>query len=375
MTNDQVTVALIAAGWSLAVGVVGAVVGWRIRRAPIRWSAGLIAVVAVGGVVAGVVGTARAMFLSTHDLGVVVLVCGVSGLVSAAFALFLARTLTVSARQLRVMAAAVGSGEPVGSGDDARVPSRDSAEIRAVADELARSSERLRTSQARERQLEQSRRELVAWVSHDLRTPLAGLRAMAEALDDGLATDPARYHRQILKETDRMASMVDDLFELSRIHAGALNLSLQPMVLRDVVSESIAGAIPVARTRRVEVGGQVLADIEVLADPAALSRVVGNLVMNAIRHTPADGVVLVEGRTIGDTVELTVTDGCGGIHPDDLASVFEVGWRGTPARTPGPDTGAGLGLAIVRGLVEAHRGTVAVTNHGDGCCFVVRLPA
>ncbi|KQZ88377.1 histidine kinase [Phycicoccus sp. Root563] len=369
MTGDQVTVVLIAAGWSLGVGVVGALIGWRIRRAPIRWSAGLIAVVAVGGVVAGVVGTARAMFLSSHDLGVIVLVCGVSGVVSAAFALLLARTLTLSARRLRGMAAAVGAGQ------DVEAPAGDPSEMREVADELARSSERLRTSQARERQLEQSRRELVAWVSHDLRTPLAGLRAMAEALDDGVASDPRRYHRQMLTETNRMAGMVDDLFELSRIHAGALNLTLEPMVLRDVVSESIAGATPVATTRGVELGGNVVPDVEVRADATALSRVVGNLVMNAIRHTPTDGVVLVEGRTAGDTVELTVSDGCGGIDPDDLESVFEVGWRGTRARTPGPDTGAGLGLAIVRGLVEAHQGTVTVSNHGNGCRFVVRLPA
>lgn len=369
MTRDQVTVVLIAAGWSLAVGVAGAAIGWRIRRAPVRWSAGLIAVVAVGGVVAGVVGTARAMFLSAHDLGVVVTVCAVSGLVSAVFALLLARTLTLSARRLRGMAAAVGAGQ------DVQLPSSDPAEMRAVADELARSSERLRTAQARERQLEQSRRELVAWVSHDLRTPLAGLRAMAEALDDGMATDPGRYHQQMLRETNRMASMVDDLFELSRIHAGALNLTLQPMALRDVVSETIAGARPVATTRGVELGGHVLGDVEVRADATALSRVVGNLVMNAIRHTPADGVVLVDGCTTDDTVELTVTDACGGIPPDDLSSVFDVGWRGTSARTPGPDTGAGLGLAIVRGLVEAHHGTVTVSNHGAGCRFVVRLPA
>jgi signal transduction histidine kinase len=369
MTRDQVSVILISAGWSVGVGVVGALVGWRIRRAPIRWSAGLIAVVALGGVVAGVVGTARAMFLSSHDLGVVVLVCGVSGVVSAAFALFLARTLTLSARRLQDMAAAVGAGEDLGAA------TADPAEMRAVAEELARSSERLRRAQDRERRLEQSRRELVAWVSHDLRTPLAGMRAMAEALDDGIATDPERYHRQMLKEADRMASMVDDLFELARIHAGALNLSLEPTVLRDVVSETIAGATPVATSQGVTLGGHVLPDIEVRADATALSRVVGNLIMNAIRHTPADGVVLVEGRTTSDAVELTVTDGCGGIDPDDLASVFEVGWRGSRARTPNPGTGAGLGLAIVRGLVEAHRGTVTVGNHGNGCRFVVRLPA
>ncbi len=368
MTHDDVTVLLISAGWSFAVGLVCAAVGWRIRSAPIRWSVGLIAVVAIGGVVAGVVGTSQAMFLSLHDLRVVILVCIGSGAVSMAFALLLARSLVMSARRLRSMATAVGGGHAV-------VPrATEPREILDVGEELARSSDRLRSSQARERQLEQSRRELVAWVSHDLRTPLAGLRAMAEALDDGMVADPPRYHHQILKEVDRMAVMVDDLFELSRIHAGSLNLSFQPLALRDVVSESIAGASPVAAAKRVRVGGQVGPELEVRADAAAMARVVGNLVMNAIRHTPADGVVLVEGHHDGQAVELSVTDACGGIEPEDLDRVFEVAWRGSHARTPEPDAGAGLGLAIVRGLVEAHQGTVRVSNHGDGCRFVVRLP-
>jgi signal transduction histidine kinase len=214
----------------------------------------------------------------------------------------------------------------------------------------------------------------VAWVSHDLPTPLAGLRAMAEALADGLAEDPSRYHRRMLAEVDRMALMVDDLFELSRIHAGTLQLSLQPDGLRDLVSETIAGATVVARARHVEVGGNIAPELEVVADPGALSRVVGNLVMNAIRHTPSDGVVVVDGRPDGDVVELSVTDACGGIDEQDLGRVFDVAWRGDQARTPEPYAGAGLGLAIVKGLVEAHRGSVAVANHEGGCRFVVRLP-
>jgi signal transduction histidine kinase len=238
-----------------------------------------------------------------------------------------------------------------------------------------RSHERLQEAQQREQQLERSRRELVAWVSHDLRTPLAGLRAMAEALVDGLAEDPQRYHRRMLAEVDRMASMVDDLFELSRIHAGALQLTLQPVGVRDLVSESIAGAQVVAHARRVAVDGSIEPGLEVPADPGALSRVVGNLVMNAIRHTPADGVVVVEGRHDGAMVELSVTDACGGIDDADLGRVFDVAWRGDQARTPEPYAGAGLGLAIVKGLVEAHRGTVAVANRAGGCRFVVRLPA
>jgi signal transduction histidine kinase len=232
----------------------------------------------------------------------------------------------------------------------------------------------------RERQVEASRRELVAWVSHDLRTPLAGLRAMTEALEDGLADDPARYHAQMRAEVDRMVRMVDDLFELSRIHAGVMRLSPQPCALGDVVSEALAGADSVARARGVRLGGQVEQDVLVTADPAGLSRVVSNLLMNAIRHTPADGVVEVSARAVPDGVELSVIDACGGMSEEDIPRVFDVGWQGSSARTPEHlDTtggaGAGLGLAIVKGIVEAHLGQVAVTNHDPGCRFLVTLPA
>lgn len=369
MSRDQVEVILIAAGLSLTVGAVCALLSWRLRRASILWASGLVAVAAVGGFLAGVVGTAQAMFLSFHDLEVVLLVCLVSGPVSLGFALWLAQRLLGEARTLRDSAHRLGAGEPV-----ARVSSGP-REFRAVSDELARSSEQLRAAREREHRMEQSRRELVAWVSHDLRTPLAGLRAMTEALDDGIAEDPARYHRQMLGEVDRMVLMVDDLFELSRIHAGALSLSLQTLPLGDVVSETIGGARPVARARHVSIGGGVDSDVIVRADPGALSRMVANLVMNAIRHTPADGVVGIHGRRDGAVVELSVTDGCGGIDAADLDRVFDVGWQGDDARTPGAQTGAGLGLAIVKGLVEAHHGTVAVANLDGGCRFTIRLPA
>lgn len=369
MTGDELTVGLIAAGWSGAVGALCGLVSWRIRRASVRWSVGLITVVAIGGVVAGVVGTAQAMFLSPHDLRVLMIVCGVSGLVSLGCALLLSGLLVRATIGLREMARSLGGGAPV------RVPDQGPRELRAIGEELERSHRRLSSAHERERQLERSRRELVAWVSHDLRTPLAGLRAVAEALADGLAEDPERYHRQLLLDVDRMTTMVNDLFELSRIHAGALNLSIQPVAVHDLVSESITGVAAVAQARRVAVDGAVGQGLEVHADPGALSRVVGNLVMNAIRHTPADGAVLVEGHRDGRMVELTVTDGCGGIAEPDLERVFDVAWRGSPARTPEPYAGAGLGLAIVRGLVEAHSGTVTVANHQAGCQFVVRLPA
>jgi signal transduction histidine kinase len=177
-----------------------------------------------------------------------------------------------------------------------------------------------------------------------------------------------------------MVRMVDDLFELSRIHAGVLRLSPEPVALGDVVSEALASADSVARTRGVRLDGRVDEDLVVRADPASLSRVVSNLLMNAIRHTPADGVVEVRGRVVDGGVELSVVDACGGMTEEDMARVFDVAWQGSAARTPEHQdgtfgSGAGLGLAIVKGIVEAHRGRVAVTNNEPGCQFLVTLPA
>ncbi|MGZ4485908.1 MAG: sensor histidine kinase [Nocardioidaceae bacterium] len=370
MTHDQWAVVGIAAAWSAAVGVVGIAVGRLLRRGSLRYLPAGVALVAVLAVVAGIVGTARAMFLSAHDYAVVLLVSLVAGLVALAFAMAVGATVVRASRSLREDARRFGESGRFVADDRPAGP----AEFSQLAAELTRTSERLAESRARATRLEESRRELVSWVSHDLRTPLAGLRAMTEALEDGLADDPDRYHRQMRAEVDRMVRMVDDLFELSRIHAGVLALSLQTVALGDLVSEAIAGADPVARSRRVRLDGSAEAGVLVRAAPAGLSRVVGNLVMTAIRHTPADGLVEIHGRAVGDGVELSVRDGCGGIPEADLGRVFDVAWRGGQARTPDADSGAGLGLAIVKGIVEAHHGRVLVRNEAPGCRFLVQLP-
>ncbi|MGL5823994.1 MAG: sensor histidine kinase [Nocardioides sp.] len=371
MTKDQLTIIAISAAWSAAAGVVGLAVAWLLRRRSVLVLAVTVAGVAVLSVVAGFVGTARAMFLSDHDFGVVLLVSVIASIVAVGVAVAVGASFVRWSRSMREEARRFGvSGRFLSS---ARGP----AELQGLADELARTSHRLRESRERETRLEESRRELVSWVSHDLRTPLAGLRAMTEALEDGIAQDPSRYHRQIRAEVDRMVRMVDDLFELSRIHAGVLRLSLQPVALGDIVSEALAGADPVAAARQVRLGGRVDEGIVITADPGELSRVVSNLLMNAIRHTPADGVVEVHGQAVAGGVELSVTDGCGGLSREDMARVFDVAWQGSTARTPtiaGPGVGAGLGLAIVKGIVEAHRGRVLVDNVAPGCRFVVHLP-
>ncbi|TQS43082.1 sensor histidine kinase [Cryptosporangium phraense] len=335
---DLVLIGLVALGCSLAVGLAGVVVLRSMRGRSVTAHLSALLVTTVVAIVAGVVVSARAMFISSHDMVILFVVIGVSGVVSLAVAWWAGRRLT---RQ-SIWA------------DEAR---------------------------AREREAESRRREIVAWVSHDLRTPLAGLRAMAEALEDGVVADPATvadYHRRIRRETYRMSELVDDLFELSRINAGALRLTLADVSLADVVSDAVATAAPLARAKGVRLVAEQARYATVRASEPELGRVFSNLLLNAIRHTPSDGVVTVTGDVDPDGGWVAVSDACGGIPEADLPRVFDEAFRGEAARTPGPARGGeargGLGLAIARGLVEAHQGQIAVANIDAGCRFTVRLP-
>ncbi|WP_433831130.1 sensor histidine kinase [Actinoplanes sp. CA-015351] len=329
---------VLIAGYALAagavVGLLGAGVMRLVRGRSITVHVCVLLAVTVAAVVAGVVAVAQAMFLSGHDLQVVLVTVVASTVVSLTLGFVFGR---------RLAAAAVWA-----------VQARE-----------------------QERRMEAGRRDLVAWVSHDLRTPLAGLRAMTEALQDGVVAGPemvAEYHHRIEAETDRMSALVDDLFELSRIHAGALRLSLAPLSLGDLVSDAVAAVTPLADGRRVAVtagdGGWPV----VTADAAQLNRIVGNLLVNAVRHTPQDGVVRIDAGHDGRQVWFAVRDACGGIPDEDLPRVFDVAFRGSRARTPqSSGGGGGLGLAIVHGLVQAHGGQVLVRNVAGGCRFEVRL--
>ncbi|USX56783.1 MULTISPECIES: sensor histidine kinase [Lentzea] len=225
-----------------------------------------------------------------------------------------------------------------------------------------------------EREAEAARRQLVAWISHDLRTPLAGIRAMTEALEDGVVSDPgevAVYAKQIALEADHLSKLVDDLFQLSRITAGALNLPMHDVALADVVSDVVAASRPIASREGVELRADARAWPVVRGSEPELMRVVRNLVSNAIRHTPEGGAVAVQVDVDGPEAVVRVDDSCGGIPDDVLPQVFDVGFRGSYARNP---SGAGLGLSIARGLADAHHGRIGVENHGPGCRFEVRLP-
>lgn len=368
---DQFDIIEVAAAAALAVGLLGLLASWLLRARSLRWHLAILAVVAVAAPYVGLIAITQQMFLSAHDLTVATYVGSAAALVTLIVAIGLGSAIGRWSGDVRSNVARLGAGAELVAAE--RVP----AEFRDLTRALHDAQRELAEARERELILDQSRRDLVSWVSHDLRTPLAGLLAMTEALEDGMAADPRRYYAQIRRDVDRMASMVDDLFELSTLHAGVSSPDLVPVDLRDLVSETIASADPVARARGVRLGGDVPDGIHVTADPAALSRAISNLLMNGIRHTPSDGSVQVRAAALPGGVELSVTDGCAGIPDSELEQVFEMGWRGTTARTPGDNHGAGLGLAIVRGIVEAHQGEVSVENlmPGPGCRFRILLPA
>lgn len=368
------TALLWGAGGALAAWLIT----WPLRR---RSQVGLlmsITLVGTGSSVAAVFGNTRAMFLATDDGYVTVVVALVAGVLAAGAAALAGRTF---ARDKKALLLAIGALR------EERVPTDDgrrlSGELESLRTDLDLTARTLAESRGRERALEASRRELFAWVSHDLRTPLAGLRAMAEALEDGLSSSPERYHKQIRIEVDRLAGMVDDLFEISRLQSGAPRPRTERVNLTDLVSDCLAALEPVAALHGVQLVGHASTELmaEVSGNGSKLNRAVTNLIVNAIRHTGSGGSVTLSLETFAvngpSRAELTVRDECGGIAEFDLARVFDVGFRGEPARTPGADlgAGAGMGLAITRGILAAHDGTVEVRNVEGGCAFTVTLPA
>ncbi len=234
---------------------------------------------------------------------------------------------------------------------------------------------------ASERAAEQSRRRLVAFVSHDLRTPLAGIRAVAEAISDGLVAGPeTREHaKHIEQESIRLSEMVDDLFEMSKINAGAVQPAQDTVALDEVVDDVVATHRIAAERAGVLLRASLPAQpVRVVGSDRALVRVLSNLVANAIAHTPEGGRVEL---TLGHDAHgawARVDDTGVGIDESDLARVFDIAYRGSNGRVPRSDSslpsGSGLGLAIAAGLVQAHRGTLSAHNLDTGARFEVRLP-
>lgn len=374
---DTVTLIGIAAGGALAVGLLGAGLLHLLKRESVVVGLMVVALTSVTAVMVGAWSAGRAMFLAEEDLralGVVVIAAGTVGL---CVALVLAELVAMASRSLGEVASRLGEGSVDGPGERSAHP----PSLREFADLAARledTSKRLEAARAHEQALDRSRRELVSWVSHDLRTPLAGIRAISEALVDGVADDPetyARYLRMLQAESDRLSVLIEDLFELSRIHAGAVRLRLELVSLDEVVSDALAAAESLAAAKGIQLVGEPRHGEPIHLSPPEIGRVLGNLLGNAVRETPEGGRVTVTTGDDGEHAWVSVADTCGGIAREDLPRVFDTAFRGERARTPSGHAGAGLGLAIARGLVEAHGGDIGVTNTEIGCRFLVRLPS
>lgn len=228
---------------------------------------------------------------------------------------------------------------------------------------------------------EQSRRQLVAFVSHDLRTPLAGIRALSEAIADGVVSDDeVRVQaKRIEHESVRLQEMVDDLFEMAKINAGAVNAPYERVALDEVVDDVMSTHSIAAERAGVMLDAELPAKpVRVIGSDRALVRVLSNLVANAIAHTPAGGTVKLAVGADADGAWARVDDTGVGIDAADLPRVFDVAYRGSNDRVPRPDSslpsGSGLGLAIAAGLIRAHRGSLSARNLEHGARFEVRLP-
>jgi signal transduction histidine kinase len=315
---------------------------------------------------------ARAMFISGHDLALLLPMLTFAVALSVGFGLLYAMPLSSRIERVRAGTERIAGGE---FGSEVSVEGHD--ELAGLARDFNQMARALEKAAEREREMEQARRDLVAAVSHDLRTPLASTRAMIEALADGVASDPqteTRYLASASRELEHLSRLVDDLFELARIDAGVLELTLEKASLHDLISDTISGFQPQAEQKGIHLLGEVSGDVDpVLANPPRLQRVLHNLVSNALRHTPPDGTVALRAATEGNVARVEVSDTGEGIAAEDLPRVFEPSFRGELSRTrQGKDDtpGAGLGLAIARGLVEAHGGTMHVESEpGQGSRF------
>lgn len=358
-----------AAAWLLGYGGL-----WLARVLPWGGLRVKIAVPVLAGVLtalAGIVVTARLMFIAEHDLALLTLLLLFALAISLPIALAASKTL---AGQLRVLGAAA---DAVAEGRlDTRVQVAGADEIGHLAAAFNVMAERLEAAQTQQAAMEKTRQELVAAISHDLRTPLASIQAMVEAIGDRVvdeATVPT-YLNNILAETRRLSGLIADLFEFSQIDAGTLRLRIEETDIGDLISDTLNSMRPQAEQRGVRLEGNVEAGAgSVMADGAKVERVLGNLVQNSLRHTPSGGSVMVEAQDTGSELLISVSDSGEGITDEDLPHIFDSFYRGDRVRSK--DGGAGLGLAIAKGIVEAHHGRIwVVTAPGEGARFSFGLP-
>jgi len=356
---------------AVVVTVVAATLASRLlRRTSLRQR--YLAIAAVGTLVAlgNLFALSAAMFVSSQDaavLAVVLTYASASGL-AAAFAS--ARSSAEALDRVTRTAEILGDGNLT-----ARVGRLDAGpELDRLASTLDQMAGRLQETRDRDQQIEDTRRDLITAASHDLRTPVANLRAMVEAIDERIVTDPPtirRYAAEMRRAIGQLSALVDDLFELVQVDAGAIEAETEQAWLEDVVASAVASVEGEASRKGVRLATDVGGARGVACSPR-VTRVLQNLLVNAVRHTPADGTVRLEGRRSHEALRLVVEDTGEGIAEADLPFVFDPFFRADPARS---GDGAGLGLALAERIVHALGGTIEVASQPNrGAKFDLTLP-
>lgn len=319
--------------------------------------------------------SARMMFASEHDLLLAIVLLVFAGGIAMVLGYFLSTTVTERIQLLKSAA------EKLAQGDlQTRVPVQGRDEVAGLAVTFNQMAQQLQAADQKQRELENLRRDLIAWVSHDLQTPLASMRAILEALSDGVVEDPEtvkRYLNTAQRDVRYLSALIDDLFQMAQLDAGGFPLHLAEASLSDLVSDTLESFTELAKQQELTLEGNVDSDVDpVHMDTQAIGRVLNNLIGNALRHTSNRGRVSVWVRRTPQGVEVTVSDTGAGIRAEDLPYIFERFYRGDASRSRNRGTGgAGLGLAIARGIVQAHRGEIKVESQlGKGTQFTFYIP-
>ena len=363
--------------FSALIGFLSQQLNWWGHLRSIHYAFALGYLLAAGLAIFNVWLTAKLMFINEHDLALGTLLLIFAAGISASIGYFLSRSITARLSDL------VQATHRISKGDfSIRVPVTGQDEVAQLAKTFNQMIARLEETEKAERALEEARRDLVAWASHDLRTPLTSLRAMIDAIADGVVDDVdtvARYLEQSQTEIARMNALVDDLFEVAQLDTGRIELQRSNSSLRDLISDTLQAFSAPAVEKGVHLSGSVQADVDpVWMAPDKISRVLQNLVSNALRYTPSGGSVQVTAKMIEANHVLVIVKDTGiGIPIPEQEKIFERFYRGEKSRSRDVSDrgGAGLGLTIARGLVEAHGGEISVQSAGGkGTAISFTLP-
>ncbi len=277
-------------------------------------------------------------------------------------------TVLSGIRLVRPLHALIGAARRMRDGDG-------SARVRVTGhDEIGRLAAMFNDMSVRRERLEELRRAMVSDVAHEMRTPVSNIRGWLEAAEDGVAAPDRELMSSLLEEALLLQHVIDDLQDLAAADAGELRLHRQPVDLADLLAQVRSASRAQADRAGVTLDVRVGDPPPLVADPVRLRQAIGNLVTNAVRHTPAGGTVAIDARSTGGQVVIAVADTGTGIDAEDLPRVFDRFWRAEKSRSR-QTGGSGLGLSIVRKLAEAHGGTVSATSTaGQGSVFTLRLP-